>query len=890
MQTHQEQPARPAEGPAGQLQPDDGNLNLLEPAGFTNLETAAANNPANQRGNHLELEKGYRQLQLLHQLTLTVSQANELEIIYEEALRGLQEAVGADRAAVLLFDEGGVMQFVAWHGLSDSYRAAAAGHSPWTREAVNPQPLLVASVRAEPSLVALADRITAEGIHALGFVPLLYQGRLMGKFMLYYDRPHDFTLEEVRLAETIAGQIALAIERRQSAFALQESYDRLEQRVTERTAELRQSELLLAQAQRLTHLGSWEWLAATNQLTWSDEVYRIYGVDPADFRPTVEKALSFLHPEDQQNSRQRLVSTRENSGPIESYNRIVRPDGRIRVLHSRTVAVHDQDGGLVKIVGAIQDVTEQRQVEESLRLSEERYRTLARNIPRAAVFLFDPDLRLILVEGDEKIHPTFYQGTEGKTVWELMPAEEYETRGRYYQEALQGMSHVYERTMDGRSLLVYVLPIQNDQGNISAVMAMAQDISEHKEAQDKLARNAQQLYSLNQELQRKLRESEALALISQALSSTLDMNLVLELIAVSAHQIIPHVEWAIIHLADETSGLLHPAAVVGLELQPGEYVLHPGEGIAGRAFEEGRVITVNDLRQDARPSSFARLKEFQTLLVSPVHSHTHRLGTISIHRDSEEPFTLEDEQLLGRLGTQVALAIENARLFKAEQKAKQRLRQLTQKVVSAQEAERRRISYDLHDEAGQALTALKINLGMLAADLPESQETLRRDLLEAKNLVSNTMEHIRLLAHDLRPPIVDSFSLNLALESMCKDFGRRTNCEVVYQGETLPALPDEVTISFYRFVQEGLTNVAKHAEANRVEVVLRREPDRIVVSVADNGRGFKPEEGEQSSGIGLAGMQERFDLLGGRLEINSVAGKGTFLTAYAPYRIEKDHD
>jgi signal transduction histidine kinase len=137
--------------------------------------------------------------------------------------------------------------------------------------------------------------------------------------------------------------------------------------------------------------------------------------------------------------------------------------------------------------------------------------------------------------------------------------------------------------------------------------------------------------------------------------------------------------------------------------------------------------------------------------------------------------------------------------------------------------------------------------------------------------------------------------LNLALENMCNEFGQRTNCQVIYRGEELPfPLGDEVTVSFYRFVQEALTNVMKHAGASRVEVVLRRETDRIVVSVTDDGRGFDYEDGNssqgRSGGIGLAGMQERFDLLGGQLEINSVPGKGTTVIAYAPYQIGKDHD
>jgi GAF domain-containing protein len=100
--------------------------------------------------------------------------------------------------------------------------------------------LLVSNVAEEASLAALAERITAEGIHALAFIPLLYQARLMGKFMIYHDQPHEFTVEEVQLAQTIAGHVAFAIERQRTTLALQEANDRLEQHVAARTAELHQ--------------------------------------------------------------------------------------------------------------------------------------------------------------------------------------------------------------------------------------------------------------------------------------------------------------------------------------------------------------------------------------------------------------------------------------------------------------------------------------------------------------------------------------------------------------------------------------------------------------------------------------------------------------------------
>ena len=164
------------------------------------------------------------QLRAISHLTEVVARATDPEPILDEALDVLIGSLGADRAAVLLFDGQGVMRFTAWRGLSDAYRQAADGHSPWpawpergsqSPDTTAPEPFTVADVRHEPSLAALRDSILAEGIVALAFIPLVSRARLLGKFMVYFDEPHDFTTEEVDLAQAIAGLVAFGIDQRQ---------------------------------------------------------------------------------------------------------------------------------------------------------------------------------------------------------------------------------------------------------------------------------------------------------------------------------------------------------------------------------------------------------------------------------------------------------------------------------------------------------------------------------------------------------------------------------------------------------------------------------------------------------------------------------------------------
>jgi signal transduction histidine kinase len=166
------------------------------------------------------LQQRLNQLQALYQLTAALSRASVLDEVYEAALAGLRHALGIERASILLFDSDGVMRFKAWRGLSDHYRHATEGHTPWTPDTKNPSPVLVADVDTEPALASLRPTIRQEGIQALAFVPLVHHGSLLGKFMLYYSRPHYFTDEEIQLASSIGSHIAVAVARRQAEEAI----------------------------------------------------------------------------------------------------------------------------------------------------------------------------------------------------------------------------------------------------------------------------------------------------------------------------------------------------------------------------------------------------------------------------------------------------------------------------------------------------------------------------------------------------------------------------------------------------------------------------------------------------------------------------------------------
>jgi signal transduction histidine kinase/CheY-like chemotaxis protein len=146
-------------------------------------------------------------------LTRAISQTRTVEEICEIALRALADGLTLDRSAILLCDADGIMRFAAWRGLSDSYRAAVEGHSPWRPDTPNPEPVVVPDVTLEPTLTAFLPTIRAEGIAAMAFIPLISLDRVIGKFMLYYDEPHTLGTDELQLVSLIAWQVAFAVER-----------------------------------------------------------------------------------------------------------------------------------------------------------------------------------------------------------------------------------------------------------------------------------------------------------------------------------------------------------------------------------------------------------------------------------------------------------------------------------------------------------------------------------------------------------------------------------------------------------------------------------------------------------------------------------------------------
>jgi len=307
--------------------------------------------------------------------------AGSLQAVYDAALRGVQEALNVERASLLVFDASGTMRFVAWSGLSDAYRTAVDGHSPWSVDETAATSILVPDVEHDTSLAEYLPIFRRESIQGLAFVPLQFGKRLLGKFMLYSREPHAFSDEEIATAEQIADHVASALEHHRMAVALESRLDAerdLREHAEQEAALRERNERRLSLALAAGRMGAWDWDIGTGTVTWSSELERIHGLEPGTFDGTLEGYRRDVHPADVDRVATGIARALET--PNVSYDieyRIVRPDGAVRWLSASGRVIVDGSGHPRRMVGICRDVTERKRAEEARAFVDNASRVLA---------------------------------------------------------------------------------------------------------------------------------------------------------------------------------------------------------------------------------------------------------------------------------------------------------------------------------------------------------------------------------------------------------------------------------------------------------------------------------------------------------------------------------
>lgn len=232
---------------------------------------------------------------------------------------------------------------------------------------------------------------------------------------------------------------------------------------------------------------------------------------------------------------------------------------------------------------------------------------------------------------------------------------------------------------------------------------------------------------------------------------------------------------------------------------------------------------------------------------------------------AEEELKRSNEALESRVATRTA----DLRLAEVRQ------RELSRRLLRVQEEERRALARELHDEIGQQLGAIKLNLKALTSGDSERNSARIQDGI---NIVDATISQIRDRALDLRPALLDDLGLAAALDWLCHQQAERSGIAIGLESQPLPILAPDLMTAIYRIVQEGITNALKHAAASRIDISILADDNRVELAIVDNGRGF--DAASVTQGVGLPGMRERVETLGGRLTLESTAGKGTRIDAH----------
>jgi PAS domain S-box-containing protein len=311
------------------------------------------------------------------------------------------------------------------------------------------------------------------------------------------------------------------------------------------------------------------------------------------------------------------------------------------------------------------------------------------------------------------------------------------------------------------------------------------------------------------------------------------------------------------------------------------------------ALAAERVIAADDARADPRTrqmeTDYLAAFGITAMLDAPVFLEGRMAGVICHEHVGDEPrvWSADEQTLAGSLADCVARALEA--LARAEGRARlerayAELGVLSRRMESAKEEERRRIARELHDELGQTVTAMKINLQLAAGDAAAGDGRWTADMLA---LADRTIQVVRQLTHTLRPPLLDELGLVPALRAFLEEQERRSTVRCGLEApDSVAPLPPEIEIAVFRVVQESVTNALRHARARAVQVAVRRTDGRIEIEARDDGAGFDVESvvgrALDGSSLGLVGMRERVRTLGGTFAVSSRPGAGTQITVSLP--------
>lgn len=379
-------------------------------------------------------------------------------------------------------------------------------------------------------------------------------------------------------------------------------------------------------------------------------------------------------------------------------------------------------------------------------------------------------------------------------------------------------------------------------------------------------------------------QAETLREVSGALTASLDHDQVLDNILIYLERVIPYDSAAVV-LAEKGSlqvvsgrGFPNPDLVLGSE--------HSADNqLSRQLLHTSHSLILSDAQADPRFESWGSTDYIRGWMGVPLIVQGEAIGYLTLDSKQVAAFNEKDALMAQAFANQAAKALENAWLFDQVKAGRKRLHTLSHRALNIQEAERHRIALELHDQIGQSLTAVKLNLQI--AQQIAKMPSLVQHLDQSVAIVECTLQQVRDLALDLHPPMLDELGLPAALRWYVDRQAQQAGFSIELIAEAFDVRPSpDIEMACFRVTQEALTNIVRHAQAQRVRVELRQRNTELQVLIHDDGVGFDVpaalERATRGESLGVLSMRERIEFVGGIFKIDSTPGRGTMLRIRIP--------
>ena len=635
---------------------------------------------------------------------------------------------------------------------------------------------------------------------------------------------------------------------------------------------LRESEERRKLAQEAGRVGLWDWDSASGQTYWSETMWKFYDEESSGINPDHEYWLSHLHPSDRERMNLSIKDALDSKSEFyQNEFRIVGKGGTVRWIETIANIERDETGKALRMYGVNLDVTERKDTEERIRLSENQLRLVTNAVP-ALISYVDSSERYRFV--NQQFNEWFGIPTDelvGRKVRDVFGPQAYRVIKPHISDALAGRPVSFETALTYRSVgtryvhISYMPDIGLD-GTVYGYYGLTNDLTDLKRSQD-LLRSSEERMALMVE------NVTDYAIFSMNDEGVIDnWNTGAEIIFG--------------YSTDEIVG------------RPCDILFTPEDVARGIPLKEMRTA-----RQKGRASDDRwHLRKdgtrfFASGVMMPLYLGKTLTGYAKIAGDLTEKQRRADElqrahdELEVRVNERTReLAEANLALvqeMEVREIAERQRIDLLGRLVAGQEVERRRIARDLHDQLGQRVTALRLKIASLK-DISVGHDEIAARVQRLQEIGEKLDSEVSFLAWELRPTTLDDLGLVDAARAYVNEWSLHYDIEAEFHSSGLSKgrLQHETETHLYRITQEALNNIIKHADATYVTVLLEKRDNEVLLIVEDNGKGFDTASvttsGDAEMGLGLIGMRERAALAAGDLEVESAPGNGTTIFVRVP--------